>query len=113
MAETQGAGRFAGQVGVVTGAASGLEPRDRHRPCAGGCAARSFDRDEAGLLQTAIDCEAAITVAGDVSSAADLDRVAEAASRLGTVSLLATAAGILRPDAPTGRGERGRVGPAL
>lgn len=100
MAEASSAGRFTGKLGVVTGAGSGLGRATAIGLAREGARLVLFDRDEAGLAQTAQDCAGAMTVVGDVSKAADLDRLANAAAPLGTVSLLATAAGILGPTRP-------------
>jgi NAD(P)-dependent dehydrogenase (short-subunit alcohol dehydrogenase family) len=92
--------RFAGQIGMVTGAASGLG-----RDAAVGLAREGarlvlLDRDRAGVSDTAARCPGAVCVVGDVSNGADVERAAEAADALGPVSLLVTAAGILGPTLP-------------
>jgi NAD(P)-dependent dehydrogenase (short-subunit alcohol dehydrogenase family) len=92
--------RFAGRVAVVTGAASGLGRAAAIGLAAEGARVVLFDRDAAGLAETEAACPGAVSVVGDVTSAADHDRVAAAAQPLGTVSLLATAAGILGPAKP-------------
>jgi len=97
VAGDQVSGRFQGRVGVVTGAASGLGRATALGLAHEGARLLLFDRDAAGLAETAARCAGAIILAGDVSSADDLERAVEAASGLGTVSLLATAAGILGP----------------
>ena len=93
-------GRFAGRVGIVTGAASGLG-----RDAAVGLAREGarlvlLDRDGAGLSDTAARCPRAVRVVGDVSDRADVERAAEAADALGRVSLPVTAAGLLGPTVP-------------
>lgn len=92
--------RFTGRTAFVSGAASGLGRATATGLAREGAKVVLFDRDAAGLAQTAAACQGAITVAGDASSAADVARAAEAAGALGTVSLLATAAGILGPTRP-------------
>ena len=93
-------GRFTGRVAVVTGAASGLGRATALGLAREGAQLLLFDRDAAGLAKTAEACGTGITVTGDASSPADLERAVQAAAPLGTVSLLATAAGILGPTAP-------------
>lgn len=92
--------RFAGKLAFVSGAASGLGRATAKGLAREGARLVLFDRDAAGLAETASACERAVTVLGDASSAADVARAAGAASELGTVSLLATAAGILGPTRP-------------
>lgn len=94
------AGRFANQVGLVTGAASGLGRATALGLAREGARLVLFDRDAAGLGETAAQCPGAIAIAGDVTQAADHARAAQAAAGLGTISLLATAAGILGPTRP-------------
>lgn len=92
--------RFAGRVGLVTGAASGLGRAVALGLAAGGARLVLMDRDPRGLEQTAAQCPGAIIVAGDVSRTADVARAAEALDTLGPVSILVTAAGILGPTVP-------------
>jgi len=92
--------RFAGKIAFVSGAASGLGRATAIGLAHEGARLVLFDRDAAGLAQTAAACQGAVAVAGDASSATDVARAAEAAAALGTVSLLATAAGILGPTCP-------------
>lgn len=100
MAEGATAGRFHGRVGFVTGAASGLGRATAIGLAREGAKLLLFDRDAAGLAETAADCPGALTFAGDVTAAADLDAATEAAARLGPVTLLAAAAGMLGPAKP-------------
>ncbi|WP_160121685.1 SDR family NAD(P)-dependent oxidoreductase [Rhodovarius lipocyclicus] len=89
--------RFSGRIAVVTGGASGLGRVTAEGLAREGARVVLFDRDEAGLAETAANCPGSITVVGDVTSAADQQRLAEAAAALGPVTLLATAAGTLGP----------------
>lgn len=91
---------FAGKIGVVTGAASGLGRQSAIRLAERGARLVLFDRDEAGLAATAALCPEAIAVPGDATSAADVQRAIDRAASLGTIGLLATAAGILGPAKP-------------
>ena len=100
MAEIAAGGRFVNRVGVVTGAASGLGRATAMGLARDGARLVLFDRDEAGLRKTAQSCPGAVAVVGDVTKAEDHARATEAAAQLGTVSLLATAAGILGPTKP-------------
>lgn len=100
MAADGQAGRFAGRVGFVTGAASGLGRATAMGLAREGARLLLFDRDAAGLAATAALCPGAVPYAGDVTSAADLEAAARAAAELGPVSLLAAAAGMLGPARP-------------
>src|SRR4051794_10841548 len=100
MAEGGMSGRFAGRVGFVTGAASGLGGATAAGLARDGAKLLLFDRDAAGLAETAALCAGAVCVTGDVTSAADLDAAAHAAAALGPVSLLVAAAGMLGPAKP-------------
>ncbi|HEY0181343.1 MAG TPA: SDR family NAD(P)-dependent oxidoreductase, partial [Rhodopila sp.] len=91
---------FANKIAVVTGAASGLGQATAIMLSREGARVVLFDRDVDGLAKTAAQCEGAVTVSGDVTSAADLARAAAAATELGPVTLLATAAGLLGPALP-------------
>ncbi len=92
--------RFTGRIGLVTGAGSGLGRDVAAALSAEGARLVLFDRDAAGLAETAAACPGAVTVTGDVAVAADIHRAAQAAAALGPVTLLVTAAGILGPTAP-------------
>lgn len=92
--------RFPGRLAVVTGAASGLGRVTAEGLAREGARLVLFDRDAAGLQKTAEACPGAVTVQGDVTVAADQERLAETARALGPVTLLATAAGMLGPTLP-------------
>lgn len=92
--------RFPDRIGLVTGAGSGLGRDAAIALAAEGARLALFDRDARGVAETAAQCPGAVTVTGDVSSATDVARAAEAASRLGPLTLLVTAAGMLGPTAP-------------
>lgn len=92
--------RFAGRVGVVTGAGSGLGRATAIGLAREGAKLLLLDRDAAGLEATRAACPGAIALAMDVTRGADMERAKEAASGLGRVDLLATAAGILGPTKP-------------
>lgn len=89
--------RFAGRVGLVTGAASGLGRDAALALAAEGARLVLFDRDAAGLADVAARCPGARAVAGDVSIMADMERAAAALDAMGPPSLLVTAAGMLGP----------------
>ena len=91
---------FSNKVAVVTGAASGLGQATAIMLSQEGARVLLFDRDASGLADTAAQCESAVTVVGDVTSADDLAQAATVAATLGPVSLLATAAGLLGPALP-------------
>jgi len=92
--------RFTGRVGLVTGAASGLGRDAALALAAEGARLVLFDRDAAGLAETAARCAGAQAVVGDVTSAADMDRAAAALDAMGPATLLVTAAGMLGPTRP-------------
>lgn len=92
--------RFSGRLAVVTGAASGLGRVTAEGLAKEGARLVLFDRDPAGLAEAAAACPGAVTVQGDVTSAEDQARLAEAARALGPVTLLATSAGMLGPTVP-------------
>jgi NAD(P)-dependent dehydrogenase (short-subunit alcohol dehydrogenase family) len=93
--------RFEGRIAAVTGAASGLGRATALMLAQEGAKVLLFDRDAVGLAATASHCPGAITVVGDASSAADVDRAQAAARReLGLVEFLVPAAGILGPAKP-------------
>lgn len=88
--------RFPGQVGLVTGAASGLGRDVAQALAVEGARLVLMDRDAAGLHAVAAEC-GAVAIAGDVAIPADMARAAAALDRLGPVRLLVTAAGMLGP----------------
>jgi NAD(P)-dependent dehydrogenase (short-subunit alcohol dehydrogenase family) len=92
--------RFAGRVGLVTGAASGLGRDAAVALAAEGARLVLFDRDAAGLAATQAHCAGAVAVPGDVAASRDMDRAAAALDALGPPSLLVTAAGMLGPTLP-------------
>ena len=92
--------RFEGMIGIVTGAASGLDQRSAIMLAQEGARLVLFDRDAAGLAATAAMCPGAQAVTGDATSNADVVRAVTAAAALGPIKLLATAAGILGPAKP-------------
>jgi NAD(P)-dependent dehydrogenase (short-subunit alcohol dehydrogenase family) len=93
--------RFAGRVGAITGAASGLGRAVALGLAAEGARLVLFDRDAAGLAATLRDCPGSIAVEGDVTRARELQRAAaEGLDRLGPATLLVTGAGILGPTGP-------------
>ena len=95
----RGAARFTQRTALVTGAASGLGRATATGLAREGASLILFDRDAAGLAETASHCPGAITVPGDVTSAADLARAAAAVPG-GRLDMLVTAAGMLGPAKP-------------
>jgi NAD(P)-dependent dehydrogenase (short-subunit alcohol dehydrogenase family) len=91
---------FAGKVALVTGAASGLGRGTAIRLAESGAGVVLFDRNAAGLAETASSCPGAVIVVGDVTVDADLARAVAAATRLGPLTLVATAAGMIGPAGP-------------
>ncbi len=90
--------RFAGRIAAVTGAASGLGRATAIGLAREGARVLLFDRDAEGLAATATDCPGSISITGDAASSEDVARAAATArEKLGPVTLLATAAGILGP----------------
>lgn len=86
---------FAGRVAAVTGAGSGLGRATAIGLAAQGARVLLFDRDAAGLAETASDCPGSLSFTGDVTDAAALAAAAaQCLTTLGPVGLLATAAGI-------------------
>ena len=94
------ADRFVGRVGLVTGAASGLGREVARGLAREGARLLLLDRNREALSDVARQCPGAEIVDGDVSSAADMERAATALDRLGPVTLLVTAAGMLGPTLP-------------
>lgn len=93
--------RFQGQVGAVTGAASGLGRAVAIALAEEGAKLLLMDRDAAALESVAALCPGSVTARVDVSSAADVEgAAAEGLSRLGPANFLVTAAGILGPTVP-------------
>ncbi|QDL93534.1 glucose 1-dehydrogenase [Paroceanicella profunda] len=98
-----GTGRFAGQVVAITGAGGALARATAVRLAAEGAKLALFDRDTEKLAETAALCPGALTVPGDVTSAADMAAFAEATqAAFGPAHKLVAAAGIL-----------GKAGPAI
>jgi NAD(P)-dependent dehydrogenase (short-subunit alcohol dehydrogenase family) len=101
MTTGSGARRFAGRIAAVTGAAGALG-----RACAVALAREDarlllFDRDAVGLAETARHCPGSVTVVGDATVAADVERAAATAlASLGPVELLVVAAGLVGPSKP-------------
>ncbi|MBR0644464.1 SDR family NAD(P)-dependent oxidoreductase [Plastoroseomonas hellenica] len=93
-------GRFEGRIAVVTGAASGLGRDTAIGLARQGARVVLFDRDRSGLDATAQHCGTAICIQGDVTDAASLARLAEAAAAIGPLTLLATAAGVIGATKP-------------
>jgi len=91
--------RFGGRVAAVTGAAGALGRASAVALAREGARLALFDRDPAGLAETAALCPGAVTVTGDARSAADVKRFADTArAAFGPVELLVTAAGIIGPS---------------
>jgi len=86
--------RFAGRNGLVTGAGSGLGREVARGLAAEGARLVLFDRDAAGLEETAAACPGSVMMVGDVARGADMAR---AAAMLSPITLLVTAAGIIGP----------------
>lgn len=95
-----GSKRFAGRIAVVTGAASGLGRVTAEGLAREGAKVVLFDRDGSGLAEVAEAYPGCVAVQGDITSADDQARLAEAAAALGPVTLLATSAGMLGPTVP-------------
>lgn len=90
--------RLAGKVAVITGASSGIGRAMAERFLAEGAKVAVFARTQAGLNEIAVDRDdRVLTVAGDVTVAADLERlVSETIKRFGRVDIVVPNAGIAR-----------------
>lgn len=92
-----GAGRLADRVAVITGAASGIGAVSATRFAAEGAAVVLADRDDAAPVAAAIEADGgrAIATRTDVTSAASLDAMVEAAlTTFGTIDVLFANAGV-------------------
>ncbi len=86
---------IAGQVVVITGAASGIGRALARGFASDGASVVAFDRDESGLTETSTGSAAMVLVPGDVTSAADVDRlVGTAIARYGRIDVLFNNAGV-------------------
>ncbi|WP_419899466.1 SDR family NAD(P)-dependent oxidoreductase [Roseomonas sp. USHLN139] len=93
--------RFAGRIGAVTGAGSGLGRATALALAAEGARLLLFDRDAAGLAATLQDCPGSLAWQGDVTRPEALRQAAaESLAKLGPATLLVTGAGILGPTGP-------------
>ena len=99
-AQANDGAQFAGRIGLITGAASGLGRSVALGLSAAGARLVLMDRDARSLDDIVQQCPGAVAVPGDVSRGADMARAAGALDGLGHVSLLVTAAGILGPTLP-------------
>ncbi len=90
--------RLAGKVAVVTGASSGIGRAIAERFLAEGASVSVFARNQAGLDAIKVLApERVLTVAGDVTVAANLERlVGETISRFGRVDIVVPNAGIAK-----------------
>ncbi|GAN60363.1 short-chain dehydrogenase [Acetobacter cibinongensis] len=96
----QAAGRVAGKVTVITGAARGMGRATAERFAQEGAKLVLNDRDQAPLDELANQLKAhgteVIAVAGDVASEADIKRLmAEAVSAFGGIDILVANAGVI------------------
>jgi NAD(P)-dependent dehydrogenase (short-subunit alcohol dehydrogenase family) len=91
--------RFTGKIAAVTGAAGALGRASAVGLAREGAKVLLFDRDEAGLQQTAALCPGSVPVVGDATKPADVERAAAVARKqLGPVELLVAAAGMVGPS---------------
>ena len=110
-ASAAGTGRLLGKSAIITGAANGIGRATALRFAAEGARVTLNDLDQAALddlVETiAIAGGAALGVAGDVSSAADVrSLVAEAVAAYGRVDILVANAGVIpEADLPSGTAE--------
>ncbi|RWB69912.1 glucose 1-dehydrogenase [Mesorhizobium sp.] len=89
---------FAGKVGVITGAGSGLGRSIARTLAAEGVSLVLFDRDARALEEVASESPGSIAIVGDVTCEVDLQRAAaEGFDKLGPANFVVTAAGILGP----------------
>jgi NAD(P)-dependent dehydrogenase (short-subunit alcohol dehydrogenase family) len=97
------AGRFEGQVAVITGAASGIGLAVAHRLAEEGARVALWDRDRAALEKAAAGLRGDPVIAAvDVTDAAALaGAAADAKNRCGRIDALVASAGITGPNAPT------------
>jgi NAD(P)-dependent dehydrogenase (short-subunit alcohol dehydrogenase family) len=92
-----GGGRLAGQVALITGAASGIGRATAERFLAEGARIAAADMNGDGLQAEFSGQDGAITVAGNVSDPADAARMAAAAvEAFGAIDILINCAGIAR-----------------
>lgn len=94
-------GRFSGQTAVVTGGASGIGKEVVKRLLAEGAKVIASDLAVEGLATLADESQSTelITVAGDVTDSATVERIMDAAG--GAVDLLANNAGVMDKFLPT------------
>ncbi len=93
--------RFQDRVAAVTGAASGLGRAIAIALAREGAKLLLMDRNADALEGVSASCPGCVALAGDVSCAADVERLAsEGLSKLGPTNFLVTAAGILGPTVP-------------
>lgn len=91
--------RFAGQVAVVTGGASGIGYGIAERLAIEGAQLSLWDRDGAGLARATGEIEGANGLELDITDAASVQRAAdETAARFGRIDILIASAGITGPN---------------